>query len=610
MPTPLLIQGTTVANIPELFRAYSEVQPFNYRDGATYTQILESMRVWILDDLVPYLNTNFSDIQDNWDENIQNIVAGINDALQTALNAIANANVIITDPAVLAAFNAVTSQSRDYLDNRYQAKASYVLRGTGIDPTGVADSTAAVQAFFDNLPSGASVVVPGDAIINLTGTINLTKKVRVSGFGELRWTAGIANSAMFLVTADGCRFEDLLLTNPSHLAATTGNKTAGILFQANYGWVSRCHIIGQQQAICVNANGEWHTFHFTDNTVRDVPGSGGGPSDVTNSTGEDRGDGIVCWGAVATITGNRVSALFGTDARIGIHVEGLPGFENPATPYNMADSSCTITGNIVSGKFRRGIVSETVSSVTITGNVIWDSTWWCIAVIGSAHGCVVANNTINWTRTNSDNQGGAYTPKRSGIMIYGGNQDTIVIGNVIRVLSGLMPNGITLDTGSTAPGANPQNTTIQSNRISDAANGIGNGININNSSTDTRILDNDISGLTAIANGINAFKADKLVIRGNKIKGLSTSQGKGIYVSSTGTTVRCDFNTVDTFGVGISLFTRSVYTTAIGNVIANAATGIDFFQTVIPVTESDNTFASVTTKTANVPASTVAVGNN
>src|SRR3954462_7770798 len=148
MTTPLIIQGTTVANIPQLFRADSEVQPFTYRSGSTYTQILESMRVWILDGLGPYLTTNFSDIQDNWDENIQEIVDAINTAMQNALDAIANADLVITDPAIVAVLNAATSQTKTALDARYGAASiapvankngltgKYHIDGYGASPGG------------------------------------------------------------------------------------------------------------------------------------------------------------------------------------------------------------------------------------------------------------------------------------------------------------------------------------------------------------------------------------------------------------------------------------------------------------------------------------------
>lgn len=153
--TPLMIQGTTVANIPELFRAYSEVQPFTYRSGATYTTILESMRVWILDDLVPYLNTNFSDIQDNWDQNIQNIVDGINTALQNALNAIAASDVVITDPAIVAAYNAANSLSKALFDSRYASEV-VVNNLAGIKLDGSADVATILNNAINALPAGSA----------------------------------------------------------------------------------------------------------------------------------------------------------------------------------------------------------------------------------------------------------------------------------------------------------------------------------------------------------------------------------------------------------------------------------------------------------------------
>lgn len=487
-------------------------------------------------------------------------------------------------------------------------QVSTLLAGTGIDLSGATDSTTAVQALFTAVPDGTTIRVPDGAIINLTSTINVTKRIRLTGAGELRWTAGIASSAMLSVTVDGCHFDGLYLTNPNHLAAQyPSNRTYGIYFQANYGRVTDCRIVGQQQAVCVAAAGEFHDFTITGNQIIDVPGSGSGPS-TTDSLGEDRGDGIMVWGTLAVITGNRVAALAGTDARIGIHVEALTSYE--VTPYTNDSMLCTIVGNVVTGKFRRGITSEGVRCTTIVGNTVAESTEWGINLSQGADASIIADNTIRWTRLSSENQGSPAIV-RSALMVYGRNLSSIVRGNTIAIEPGTaITNGITVQSDS-AGGAT--DLTIDGNTIVDATNTMTKGIAADGSQSQVarlRILNNKIRGF--LNYGVYSYgDVPRVTVQGNELEGTSTASSVGVHLETTTAGACVEGNTIRAITTGVEVFNRTGYTIVNGNIIDTATTGINLFGSTGKATVNDNTFVSVTgSTTTNLPTGVVTSGNN
>ena len=312
------------------------------------------------------------------------------------------------------------------------AGSSAVLAGPGIDPTGATVSTDGVRAFIAGLPSDGvrSIEVPAGSIIQLDGTIEIPGDTVLRGGGELRFTAGIANSAAISVIGDNVEISGVTLTNPNELGTAAGDRNYGIEIKASDVRVIGNHIELFQNGIAVRYGGEFHDIVIANNRVKDVVGVGGGPSSSQN-LGEDRGDGIVVWGAQATVTGNIVNAKEGTDARVGIHTESITLGNAEDAPHSA--SMVTISGNVVYGTFRRSIVSENVAHTTITGNTVADATWWSIAVILQSHNSIVSGNTILYTRTAEDEQGQNYSPRRAPIMIYGGVQRAQVTDNSLVV---------------------------------------------------------------------------------------------------------------------------------------------------------------------------------
>lgn len=56
-------------------RAYTNITPFTVRDNATYIIVLESMRTYINNVLVPFINKNVEDLDESWKEKVNELVA-------------------------------------------------------------------------------------------------------------------------------------------------------------------------------------------------------------------------------------------------------------------------------------------------------------------------------------------------------------------------------------------------------------------------------------------------------------------------------------------------------------------------------------------------------
>lgn len=533
------------------YPAYSQVTPFTIRSGATYQDVLESIRAWIRD-AEPQINQNFESLDDLW-------------------------NLVHT-------FKAISS-----------GQPSYSLHSDLIDETGATDSTVGVQLFLDAVPAGAIVIVPSGAVIKLTKSLLITKSITLTGGGELRWTAGIDHDPAINVQADNCNFVNLHMTNPNRIAASTGNRAYGIYFAANYGNVEGCLIDGFQNAVWVDANGEWHHHTVIGNRVINVPGSGT----------EDRGDGIYMAGAIFTVVGNVVSAWEdGIDGRIGIGAESLQAFVNPGTHYPYQDRGGVIANNMVLGKFRRSIANEGVENVSITGNSCIGFKWWGINVAGTAHYCVCTGNTIRFESTTVFDTGSTYT----GILIYDNPKDCRVEGNSIIFLAtpgnGSRCSGIEV-TGSAAQAVD---LVLANNTIDGNANQIGYGIWVRNGANRMSALFNSIRGFSVA--GISMSNMIDPTINDNRI--LGSTGTKGITCNGDGSDGRVDGNTIAGLDSAIEFFFRSGAVSVSRNLIRNCGSGINLYgwKPAITLMLAMNHFASVQTKMTEIPTSGVTnVGN-
>jgi hypothetical protein len=433
------------------------ITPFTYRDGMTYLQRFEDLVNYIQRVLIPWVQTNYDGLEDAFTEEVNRLIETVNAAIQAehdfvvtaigdldgksvevaidemiayvdaAVESIINSTIEVSDPVIFGIISNPDTDSAKFLHTTYGGHIP--IRADNIDSTGVIPSGVAVQAFI-NANAGKSMILPRGDVLNLDIPLEIPANTSIHGSGEFRFTAGIVGFGAIKLRSN-CTLDGVRVTNPNLLGLPTGGRTEGVQAAGNDINVINCYVYGFQTGICGTSSGEFYNHRFIGNHVY-ANGAGGGASS-SSSYGEDRGDGIGTWASLATITGNVVVAIPGTDARIGISVEGLPGSASVVGPHD--NNGVTVSGNIIYGKFRRGVAVESVSYVTVANNFIADSTWWALAIISyTASNVVMTGNVIKWTRTPTDLQGSSWAPNRGPIMLYGGPKDCVISNNTVLIV--------------------------------------------------------------------------------------------------------------------------------------------------------------------------------
>jgi parallel beta-helix repeat protein len=480
---------------------------------------------------------------------------------------------------------------------------------------GVADDTAAIQALLNAATNGSIVVFPAGSTFKCSAMLIVPagRRYTLTGGGTLAYTSAAHLTAAgkpsaLRILGDGTVLRDLRITNPNEITGvnTFGQDTynQGIRIEAHGVTVVDCVIDRWQQGIVVEPTGEWLDTIIARNRVSNILGRGGGASDTTTNNGEDGGDGIVIWGARSTVIGNIVSAKAGRDARIGIHSESLAGFEVTPSPYS--NSTLTIAGNVVFGPFRRGIATEGVSHASITGNVVSDATWWAIAVI-DGYGNVVSGNSIRWTRTSSDNQGGAWNPSRAPLHIRKGAVGCVLADNVVTVYG-----SATSYVHILAEGTRPQYPQVRGNSFTVSGGVVAEGIKIEGADSPV-IADNVLTGVTAKL--LYAGNTTNCNISGNRFRGQA---GVGIGIDVNGVPGVVASNEIrDVPGTAINAVNQAEGSQiSMNNIVgtssaAPTAIGIELWGTAGPTSVVGNRFVNVTSKLSNgTGANVISSGNN
>jgi hypothetical protein len=532
------------------------------------------------------LNGTMQNLRDEQTAN-NTAVAGISAVATTAANDSASA-LTTAGNAVATASAAQAAAAAAYETVDGLVKAAVPLRGDGVDPTGATDSTAAVQGILNAYAGRAVQVIAGD-VIRITSQIQVPDNTALIGPGEIRVTAGIEHTSAIRL-GSGSRLVDVKLTNPNQIiSGNTGGRSYGVSILGNDVLVQGCLVDGFENGIAVLSGGEWYNHRIIGNRIKDVIGWNSVPSNNGTTGGEDRGDGIVTWGALATIVGNIVNAKSGYDARIGIHAESLKTEDDTPSPAD--DRMVTVSGNIVYGKFRRGITIEETKQAVVTGNVISDSTWWGISMIlGEGH--VVTGNTIRWTRTSSDTQGSNYSPTRGPIAILKGSLGTLVQGNTIVHADGSSASG-SIMLYSEGVSDQPVDCMILDNNIQCVGTGTvqdgirSDGLNF----TRPVIRGNFVSGFTRY--GINMYTVDSPVVESNILRGASATIGY-IKQNAGGDFGIFRFNHITGCGTGMSASSSAVNGVIENNYI-NCATAFFFGGTPTGNRVASNKFGALVT---------------
>lgn len=147
-----------ISNIPVIgypdFQPYTQITPFTVRDGATYLLVLEGLRDWIRDVLVPHVDSQISGLETSWETQTTSLVDQTN-AIIADLTAQVNAAITDMQSQVDAATAAQTAAE----SARDQA-AEYAS-------TVVAFQDTAVQGLVDDGTSATSI-----ALHNIFATVD------------------------------------------------------------------------------------------------------------------------------------------------------------------------------------------------------------------------------------------------------------------------------------------------------------------------------------------------------------------------------------------------------------------------------------------------------
>lgn len=446
--------------------------------------------------------------------------------------------------------------------------------GNGVSPrqygaagNGTTDDTAAIQSALNTgrdvvlsagtyrITTSLTMSTAGQKLIGTGGII----QIRSDGKGVNGTGTGIGSLAglpALAVNADNCTVQGVRFENPDFLMdpVTSSAKNAAIQIRGNYVRTVNNTIVSFLHGIVLSSGeqtgGEYVGLIAAGNFLLEMLGAGTG-NNADDGRGEDRGDGITCWGTGATIMNNFVHLKDGQDGRIGIHTEGLT---DQSIIHPTYETRCTvISGNVIWGKYRRGIVTEEIQNTTISGNTVAGPTWWGICAANVPNVAITGNSVI-FDRLSTDVQGASWGPQRGGITLYCNRNDAFkwtdshisVTGNVVDLLG----VGCGIRTAGT-----------------DATNKVRN----------CTITGNTVHGMPGSDVGILLSNAENTVVNSNVVTGTG---GPGIVIIDC---LNMAVNSNSISGTGQAGLVVQLYSidievaTVSGNIIKNCSPGMDIY---------------------------------
>lgn len=201
----------------------NNVTPFTYRDGYTFLEVLEELRRYITNTIVPGIDANFDAITQNYLDALNQLQSQYDgftdivdgkyaelDALYDQYMADVSASLrALNEPEVAALINDDASTVSVALKGKYVRKNELAVnvRDYGATGDGATDDTAAIQAAMDSLsPSGGTLLIPA-GVYWLRNPVFLRSGVHIEGRGwpTLIRKPGDPYYAFFVSLSNGSR---------------------------------------------------------------------------------------------------------------------------------------------------------------------------------------------------------------------------------------------------------------------------------------------------------------------------------------------------------------------------------------------------------------------
>lgn len=271
----------------------------------------------------------------------------------------------------------------------------------GADPTGVTDSTTAINNALASLTGGGSLYFPTGTYKTTGQILCLNANVTVYGDGEAS-LINFANAKCFNTNANGVRFRNIWLQGPAHNSLTA--VSAGI------------HASGSTALTLTGVTGTFKAgeiLNFTgSNTYSSIAKTGGTTSiSSSNPTGT--------YVAADVVTG-ATSAATGTISAVGI----------PTYITDLQISNCKITNF---NEF--GILGQFVSQALYADNIITDIAYAGI-LLASCSNSIAKGNIITNVNLTAGLTTGAYgiatTATSGSVTVYPMSSDILITGNSVE----------------------------------------------------------------------------------------------------------------------------------------------------------------------------------
>ena len=121
---------TVIGSRLPAYRPYTNIQPFTVRDGATYLLVLEGLREWLNDQLVPHIDKEISELVASWEGNTSELITTVEQKITDALALVDTAvEGVEEDAAAAIAAKAAAEAARD-LAEQYASQAAEVQDGS------------------------------------------------------------------------------------------------------------------------------------------------------------------------------------------------------------------------------------------------------------------------------------------------------------------------------------------------------------------------------------------------------------------------------------------------------------------------------------------------